>query len=201
MSADKNWVRYNPRQVDRALGNDSGTMSIYIRHQCAHYEVVSSTLELTNNTETNLKKPTDTEPKIITQPKTDKAHKAGSSSIQLTNTPFKFYCVNEQWQDSACATLGIPFARSNKMVPGSLDTVLNTPAKGHKMKKIRGDGNCLFRSFAYMASGSEVHHSYVRAVILEHMKSISHFLIGPHIAFNSVQEYMKWTKMEAMGQT
>ncbi len=49
------------------------------------------------------------------------------------------------------------------------------------IKRIRGDGICLFRSFSYIITGSEEQHMAVRAAIVSCMVDIAHFLIGHHI--------------------
>ncbi len=41
----------------------------------------------------------------------------------------------------------------------------------------------MFRSFAYIKTGSEDQHMAVRAVILNHMVDIAHFLLG-HISYS-----------------
>ena len=63
--------------------------------------------------------------------------------------PFKFYSVDEQWQHNACTTLGVQFVLSNRLRPGGPNVDLRPP---NHIKHIRGDGNCLFRSFSYTSS-------------------------------------------------
>ena len=41
-----------------------------------------------------------------------------------------------------------------------------------------GDGNCLFRLFAMIISGSQEHHLAVQVAILKHMQTIGHLLFG-----------------------
>ena len=108
---------------------------------------------------------------------------------------YKFYTVNEQWQRNACARLGLQFVRVSKMRPGGPNVTL-TPPDRRTIKHIVGDGNCLFRCFSYMITGSEDQHTAVRMVILEHMISIAHFLLGQHIAYDSVQDYIAGTGMD-----
>ena len=70
--------------------------------------------------------------------------------------PFKFYSVDEQWQHNACTTLALQFVISNRLTrPGGPNVELRPP---NNIKRIRGDGNCLFRSFSYIITGSEEQH-------------------------------------------
>ena len=101
--------------------------------------------------------------------------------------PFKFYSVDEQWQHNACTTLGVQFVISNRLRPGGPNVDLRPP------NHIKGDGNCLFRSFSYIITGSEEQHMAVRIAILNHMIDIAHFLLGHHIPpqYSSVQDYIQ----------
>ncbi len=65
------------------------------------------------------------------------------------------------------------------------------------VKRIEPDGNCLFRSFVYIITGLEDQHMAVRAVILNHMVDMAHFLLGPHITrYSRVQDYIRATAMD-----
>ena len=75
--------------------------------------------------------------------------------------PFKFYSVDEQWQHNACTTLGVQFVISNR-TPRGPNVDLRPP---NHIKRIKGDGNCLFRSFSYIITGSEEQHMAVRIAI------------------------------------
>ncbi len=82
------------------------------------------------------------------------------------------------------------------MRPGGPNVALKRPDL-RTVKRIEPDGNCLFRSFAYIITGSEDQHMAVRAVILNHMVDIDHFLLGPHIIqYSSVQDYIRATGMD-----
>ena len=91
--------------------------------------------------------------------------------------PFKFYSVDEQWQHNACTTLGVQFVR---LRPGGPNVDLRPP---NHIKRIRGDGNCLFRSFSYIITGSEEQHMAVSTAILNHKIDIAHFLLGTSSIF------------------
>ena len=44
------------------------------------------------------------------------------------------------------------------------------------MVKGVGDGNCLFRCFSYILTGSQDQHLAIRMAIVAHMRSIAHLL-------------------------
>ena len=66
----------------------------------------------------------------------------------------KFNPVDEVWQHSVSAMLGLQFVRKNRVRPGGPNVPL-TPPDMRTVKHITGDGNCLFRSFAYIITVSE----------------------------------------------
>ena len=63
-------------------------------------------------------------------------------------SPLKFHPVSEQWQQNVCARMGLQFHGKNRVRPGGPNVNLTPPDK-RTVKHIKGDGNCLFRSFAY----------------------------------------------------
>ena len=77
--------------------------------------------------------------------------------------------------------------------------VLLTRPDTKRMKLIVGDGNCLFRSFSYTITGRETEHMAIRCAILRHMVDIAHLLLGPHITFHSVDEYVQAESMDKDG--
>ena len=109
--------------------------------------------------------------------------------------PFRFHPVDEQWQRLTCANLGLRFHRKNSVRPGGPDVVLTAPDL-RTIKRILGDGNCLFRSLSYIITGSKNQHMAVRAAILQHMVHIAHFLLVHYIDYTSIQEYIQETKMD-----
>ena len=108
---------------------------------------------------------------------------------------FRFHPVDEQWQRLTCANLGLRFHRKNSVRPGGPDVLLTAPDL-RTIKRILGDGNCLFRSLSYIITGSENQHMAVRAAILQHMVHIAHFLLVHYIDYTSIQEYIQETKMD-----
>ena len=68
------------------------------------------------------------------------------------------YCpVNEEWQRDVCETLGLQYRRAFQHQDGGPDTILTRP-DCRTLRKIVGDGNCLFRSLSYIITGSEDQH-------------------------------------------
>ena len=66
-----------------------------------------------------------------------------------------------------------------------------------RVRTIIGDGNCLFRSFSFIVTGSEVHHMEIRQSILCHMIGIADLLLGHHInGYQDIYEYIQETRMD-----
>ena len=92
--------------------------------------------------------------------------------------------------------LSVPFVRCNGVCPGGSNVLLTRP-NNRKVKHIEGDGNCLFRSFSYIITGSEEHHMDIRCAIVNHMVDIAHLLCGAHVPSQhmSIQQYIAATRM------
>ena len=109
--------------------------------------------------------------------------------------PFKFFPVDEQWQRDACARLGLQFYRANRVRPGDPHVPLKPPIP-HMIRQIPGDGNCLFRSFSYIITGTEDQHMQIRTAIMNHMVGIAQHLLFHYIlGYNSIQAYQLATRM------
>ena len=93
---------------------------------------------------------------------------------------------------------------------GGPDTILTRP-DCRSLKRIVGDGNCLFRSLCYIITGSEEQHFALHTVIVQHMLSIPLMFVGyktdeqpncislschPH-CYESVEEYVQQTRMDS----
>ena len=74
-------------------------------------------------------------------------------------SPYKFNPVDEVWQRSVSAMLGLQCVRKNRVRPGDPNVPLTPDMR--TVKHITGDGNCLFCSFAYIMTGSEDQHMAV----------------------------------------
>ena len=91
---------------------------------------------------------------------------------------FHYYQINEQWQKSVRAKIpDLQFISPFVCSPGSRDVILTHPNR-RRLRSIGGDGNCLFCALSYIITGSENQHYKTRALIISHMLSISHMLIG-----------------------
>ena len=108
---------------------------------------------------------------------------------------FRYNPVNEAWQRDTCTRMGLTFRRANRFGAGGPDEILTRP---HRSRNVEGDGNCLFRAFAKIITGSEQDHYAVRISILSYMITIGHLLLGHHLARDdaSVQEYIARTRMD-----
>ena len=109
----------------------------------------------------------------------------------------RYYQVNEDWQHCMCAILGLNFVRSNRLGGGGPNVILTRPLA---VKRIGGDGNCLFRSLSYVLTGSQEQYHEVRTKICDHLVTIAHFMIGRHLpshlgilAFISILKKHAWT--------
>ena len=100
--------------------------------------------------------------------------KVCSSAAALTSRqqrnrtwPFRFNPVDEEWQRNACHLMGLEFVSTSGWSEGGPDVTLTRP---RTVKRIQGDGNCLFRCISYLVTGSEEQHGRVREVILDHLR-------------------------------
>ena len=87
----------------------------------------------------------------------------------------------------ACSFMG-----QTRLKPGGPDVALKPPDL-RTIKRIPGDGNCLFRSFSYIITGSDDQHMAVHAAILKHMKkTVARRLLLFHlIEYSCVKEYIR----------
>ena len=105
-----------------------------------------------------------------------------------------FHTLDEDWQRVVCAVVSVPFIRSNRTHSGGATVVLRCP---HHTQTIRGDGNCLFRSFSYVITGTQKYHYDVHSAIVAHMFVIE-FYIRSH-GFESTEQYLQATRMNKPG--
>ena len=81
---------------------------------------------------------------------------------------YRYFPVDEEWQSNACRQLGLRFVRPFECTSGGPNVVLTRPITT-SLKRIGGDGNCLYRSFSYIITGSEAQHFELRSAIVAHM--------------------------------
>ena len=114
--------------------------------------------------------------------------------------PFIFHSVDEQWQRTACHSLNAIFKQKNPTFLGSGERPLTRPDM-RRVKRVKGDGNCMFRALSLVVTGSEDQHHAIRTRIVQHMRSIAHLMLGhikSHTGFNTCQnidEYLQKSKM------
>ena len=90
----------------------------------------------------------------------------------------RYHQVNEEWQRYMCGILGLNFVSGNGLGGGGPDIILTRPLA---VKRIRGDGNCLFRCLSFVVTGSQEQHYEVRRKICSHLIAIGHLMLFQHM--------------------
>ena len=90
---------------------------------------------------------------------------------------YRYFPVDEEWQRNACRQLGLRFVRPFERTSGGPNVVSTRPITTW-LKRIGGYGNCPYRSFSYIITGSEAQHFELRNAIVAHMLNIPHLLCG-----------------------
>ena len=124
----------------------------------------------------------------------DKKGKSGAGPTRGPNhewVNYRFYSVDEQWQRDKCNFLGLPFHSPNGVSRGAPDLVLT---QIDSTQRIRGDGNCLFRCFSYLITGSENYHFEIRSRLIEHMPNIPNVFTDTSV--HSVDQYLRQSRMD-----
>ena len=88
---------------------------------------------------------------------------------------FKYHCVCEDWQHTIWKSLGVHFKQAVKVGSGRADLPLTNPNM-RTIKKVKPNGNCMFRSLSCMVTSSQDQHRAIRLKVVEHMRDI-----GPHM--------------------
>jgi len=185
-----NWDRFGPHNVDNTLPVNGTAQSVYLCHPINHYSVVGSTVKVDNCTDKDCKSnglASDAKPQVPNPTTTWLA----AQSTRHVWEDLRFHCVDTRWQQDKCAMLGLPYHGPNGSQPGGENVLLTRP---YRTKSIRGDGNCLFRCFSYIITGSEEHHMAVRLATVQHMHDIPAAIVQSNIT--SVQEYITLTGMD-----
>ena len=124
----------------------------------------------------------------------DKKDKSGAVPTRGPNhewVHYRFYSVDERWQRDKCNFPGLPFHSPNGVSRGAPDLVLT---QIDSTQRIRGDGNCLFRCFSYLITGSENHHFEIRSRLIEHMPNIPNVFTDTSV--HSVDQYLRQSRMD-----
>ena len=93
-------------------------------------------------------------------------------------SPFRFHPIDEAWQHAACHCVGVNFVTKCDLGEGGPNVPLTHP---RRCRLIKGDGNCLFRSFSYLITGTEQQHAQVRQAIVNHLRFIENWML-PHFS-------------------
>ena len=112
-------------------------------------------------------------------------------SLVITGTrqvQYKYNPGDEQWQRNACSTLGLVYVGPNRVTPGGPDIDLKPP---NGFKGIEGDGNCLFRTFSFILTGSKMDKSGIWGTETE-MLALAHMLQTDIYSYNTDDH--KWHK-------
>ncbi len=105
-----------------------------------------------------------------------------------------FHSVGELWQRETCKRLNLNFVAPNGVNPGGPRVPLTPP---DQTLETAGDGNCMFRSFAHILTGSQDQHVAVRSAIMQHMLHKSAHLMIKHLPqYSSIQDYIRLTHMD-----
>ena len=106
--------------------------------------------------------------------------------------------------------LNLRFVRPFERESGGPDVILTLPDTFH-LRRIGGDGNCLFRAMSFIITGSESQHFEIRTSIIAHMLNIPELLTGRgadghnnylsyyHGGYRSVENYLARTNMANEG--
>ena len=65
--------------------------------------------------------------------------------LQTEWTDYRYFPIDEEWQRQACRLLNLRFVRPFERESGGPDVILTLPDTFH-LRRIGGDGNCLFRA-------------------------------------------------------
>ena len=120
---------------------------------------------------------------------------SASGSQQSVWPNMRFNPVNAQWQRQMCQLLNVQYSKPNRFGFGGPNCILTLPNL-RTVRPIKGDGNCLFRAFSYVVTGSEDAHMAIRKSIIEHMMNIAHLVLGSHIQHNSIRDYVQVSAMD-----
>ena len=122
------------------------------------------------------------------------------AEVQTSWPHLRYYQTDELWQREKCAQLGLQFHSANHFQHGGPNVVLNCPNLSTVLKT-RGDGNCLFRCFSQIITGSPDQHYEVRMCIIRHMRHISHLLITSDESDvgDDIEIYISDKKMDQLG--
>jgi hypothetical protein len=108
--------------------------------------------------------------------------------------PCRFKPIDTTWQEQHCGCMGLSIIKRPHVQTKEVE--MGSP---HQVQIIKGDGNCFFRSLAYILSGKEDLHMTVRHSVVQYMAHNEN-LFKHHVPPGlTVQQYLKQSKMARHG--
>ena len=119
---------------------------------------------------------------------------------ETTWTGLRYYQTDEVWQREKCAQLSLRFHNTNNFQLGGPNVFFNRP-NTERILRARGDGNCFFRCFSQIITGSPDQHYEVRMCIIKHMQHIAHLLIASTVSEvgDDIEAYISTQKNGLIG--
>ena len=112
---------------------------------------------------------------------------------------YRFNPVSQEWQQMICARLQLKFICQNSYDAGGPNVHLTHP-NTTQITHIVVDGNCLFRAFAYILTGTQRQHKSIRRLIIHHLPNIAQELIRIGIIENhTLNDYLSVSRMHKQG--
>ena len=105
--------------------------------------------------------------------------------------------VCSDWQEKRCILLGLKFLHGNR-IHCQKPSMIGISQAPLAIGRIKGDGNCFFRSIAQTLTGSQEDHDEIRLMItsfMMHNASKLSCLLDPH---ESMEDYMQRTRMQSL---
>ena len=91
--------------------------------------------------------------------------------------------------------MGLQFICKYPGSTGSINTLLTKPDR-RSLKRMFGDGSCLFKSFSFIVTGTQDQHTLVRSHICDHMLLIEDILFQyGHLSTEHYSDYLQKSGM------
>ena len=87
----------------------------------------------------------------------------------VQNSDFTFDPLTPNVRTAICDSLSMPFHKADLKHENIGEKLFN---RNPKVKRILGDGNCLFRGLAVVTTGWETSHLYIRQLICEYISDV-----------------------------
>ena len=118
--------------------------------------------------------------------------------LEKSTTESKIFNVSpvcEAWQREKCKEFNLDLIRSNGIHHGPRSRTLRATQR-LKTSRIKGDGNCLFRAFSSVISGTQDNHDILRTL------TVSYMLENPQVfdsICDNVSQYIVESRMASLG--